>query len=210
MVERDALVAELVRGRLRAGLDVFWDEPHVPAELLELPNVVLTPHIGSATEAARQAMTRLVVDNVLAVLAGREPRRRCSRSRRTRRGSVWIVRSDAHTVEDYIAGAPTERRAALSLLRGLCLEGLVGYQEVMRYGMPGYTRADVVEIGFASQKAYLSLYVARQAALAAGAGRLDGLSVGKGCIRFRRPDQIDPDVVRALLSATVLDDGPVC
>ena len=59
-------------GRLRAGLDVFWDEPNVPAELLELPNVVLTPHIGSATEAARHAMTRIVVDNVLAVLAGRE------------------------------------------------------------------------------------------------------------------------------------------
>ena len=73
LVERDALVRELVGGRLRAGLDVFWDEPDVPRELLELPNVVLTPHIGSATETARYGMTRVVVDNVLAVLAGREP-----------------------------------------------------------------------------------------------------------------------------------------
>ena len=72
VVDRDALIEELVSGRLRAGLDVFWNEPHVPAELLDLPNVVLTPHIGSATEAARHGMTRLVVDNVLAVLAGRE------------------------------------------------------------------------------------------------------------------------------------------
>ncbi len=72
VVDREALIEELVSGRLRAGLDVFWDEPNVPAELLELPNVVLTPHIGSATEAARHAMTRIVVDNVLAVLAGRE------------------------------------------------------------------------------------------------------------------------------------------
>ena len=72
VVDRDALIEELVSGRLRAGLDVFWDEPNVPAELLELPNVVLTPHIGSATEAARHAMTRIVVDNVIAVLAGRE------------------------------------------------------------------------------------------------------------------------------------------
>jgi len=73
VVERDALVRELVSGRLRAGLDVFWDEPNVPREVVELPNVVLTPHIGSATETARYAMTRLVVDNALAVLAGREP-----------------------------------------------------------------------------------------------------------------------------------------
>jgi lactate dehydrogenase-like 2-hydroxyacid dehydrogenase len=62
-----------VDGRLRAGLDVFWDEPNVPPELRDLPNVVLTPHIGSATEAARFGMTRLVVDNVRTVLAGGEP-----------------------------------------------------------------------------------------------------------------------------------------
>jgi glyoxylate reductase len=72
VVDRDALVEELVNGRLRAGLDVFWGEPNVPAELLNLPNVVLTPHIGSATQTARHGMTRLVVDNVIAVLAGRE------------------------------------------------------------------------------------------------------------------------------------------
>ncbi len=43
----------------------------MPAELLDLPNVVLTPHIGSATVATREAMTRLVVDNLLAAAAGR-------------------------------------------------------------------------------------------------------------------------------------------
>jgi glyoxylate reductase len=73
LVDRDALVRELGAGRLRAGLDVFWDEPNVPAELLGLPNVVLTPHIGSATKTARFGMTRVAVDNVLAVLAGRDP-----------------------------------------------------------------------------------------------------------------------------------------
>jgi glyoxylate reductase len=45
----------------------------VPAELLELPNVVLTPHIGSATRQTREAMTRLVVDNLLAVERGDLP-----------------------------------------------------------------------------------------------------------------------------------------
>jgi phosphoglycerate dehydrogenase-like enzyme len=71
LVDEPALVRELASGRIRAGLDVFAHEPHVPPELLELPNVVLTPHLGSATTSTREAMTRLVVDNVLAAEAGK-------------------------------------------------------------------------------------------------------------------------------------------
>ena len=70
IVDEEALVAELVSGRIRAGLDVFANEPHVPEALLSLPNVVLTPHLGSATRQAREAMTRIVVDNVLALERG--------------------------------------------------------------------------------------------------------------------------------------------
>ena len=70
IVDEAALVAELVSGRLRAGLDVFAHEPNVPAELLALPNVVLTPHLGSATRQTREAMTRIVVDNILAFERG--------------------------------------------------------------------------------------------------------------------------------------------
>jgi glyoxylate reductase len=70
IVDEAALVAELVAGRLRAGLDVFAHEPAVPAELLALPNVVLTPHLGSATRQTREAMTRIVVDNILAFERG--------------------------------------------------------------------------------------------------------------------------------------------
>jgi glyoxylate reductase len=73
VVDEDALVAELVSGRLQAGLDVFADEPRVPPQLLDLPNVVLTPHLGSATRRAREAMTRLAVDNLLAVERGDPP-----------------------------------------------------------------------------------------------------------------------------------------
>jgi glyoxylate reductase len=73
LVDQEALVREVISGRLRAGLDVFVGEPDVPEELLALDNVVLTPHIGSATTSARHAMTRLVVDNILAVERGEEP-----------------------------------------------------------------------------------------------------------------------------------------
>jgi glyoxylate reductase len=70
IVDESALVAELVSGRIRAGLDVFAREPHVPEELLRLPNVVLTPHLGSGSRQTREAMTRIVVDNVLAFERG--------------------------------------------------------------------------------------------------------------------------------------------
>ena len=73
VVEEPALVAELVSGRIRVGLDVYADEPKVPEELLGLPNVVLTPHIGSATGQTREAMTRVLVDNVLAFENGQDP-----------------------------------------------------------------------------------------------------------------------------------------
>ena len=66
VIDEPALIAELRSGRIRAALDVFATEPGAPTELIDLPNVVLTPHIGSATTATREAMTRLVVDNLLA------------------------------------------------------------------------------------------------------------------------------------------------
>jgi len=70
VVDEPALVDELVSGRISAGLDVFMNEPHVPEALRGLPNVILTPHIGSATVETRAAMTHIVVENVLALARG--------------------------------------------------------------------------------------------------------------------------------------------
>lgn len=70
IVDEAALVDELVSGRISAGLDVFVEEPQIPVQLFDLPNVVLTPHLGSATVETRAAMTRVLVDNVLAFLRG--------------------------------------------------------------------------------------------------------------------------------------------
>ncbi|SPM29723.1 Lactate dehydrogenase or related 2-hydroxyacid dehydrogenase, partial [Mycobacterium terramassiliense] len=73
VVDQEALVELLVGGALAgAGLDVFADEPHVPAELLGLDNVVLFPHIGSATARTRRAMALLAIHNLDNYLANRE------------------------------------------------------------------------------------------------------------------------------------------
>ncbi len=70
VVDEGELVAALQDGRLgNAGLDVFESEPHVPEALFALDNVVLTPHVGSATEETRQAMGDLTVDNLNAFFA---------------------------------------------------------------------------------------------------------------------------------------------
>lgn len=70
VVDQDALVAALVEGRLGgAGLDVFAAEPEVPAALTELDNVVLLPHVGSATHETRAAMRALTLDNLASWLA---------------------------------------------------------------------------------------------------------------------------------------------
>ncbi|HEX7917224.1 D-glycerate dehydrogenase [Rudaea sp.] len=79
VVNDAALIAALREKRIAgAGLDVFEREPEVPAEMLALDNVVLTPHIGSASLATRRAMASLAVDNLIAALghgpdAGRPP-----------------------------------------------------------------------------------------------------------------------------------------
>ena len=74
VVDEQAMIAALKPGTiLAAGLDVFEREPNVPDELKAMQNVVLLPHIGSASVVTRNAMDQLVVDNLKAWFAGRPP-----------------------------------------------------------------------------------------------------------------------------------------
>jgi lactate dehydrogenase-like 2-hydroxyacid dehydrogenase len=74
VVDEAALIAALqAKTIFAAGLDVFVNEPKVPKELIEMENVVLFPHVGSASVYTRTAMDKLVVDNLLAWAAGKGP-----------------------------------------------------------------------------------------------------------------------------------------
>jgi gluconate 2-dehydrogenase len=71
----DAALATALRDKriAAAGLDVFEGEPKVHPELLKVPNVVLTPHIASATVPTRRAMADLAVDNLIGFLVNHKP-----------------------------------------------------------------------------------------------------------------------------------------
>lgn len=74
LVDESALATALHEGWIAgAALDVYEREPRVTPDLLDLPNVVLTPHIGSADRRTRETIASVVVDNIEAFLAGRRP-----------------------------------------------------------------------------------------------------------------------------------------
>jgi glyoxylate reductase len=73
VLDEEYLIKMLKRGRIfSAGFDVYQNEPNINPELLKLKNVVALPHIGSATEEARNKMSELVAKNVIAVLSGKK------------------------------------------------------------------------------------------------------------------------------------------
>jgi glyoxylate reductase len=83
IINEKALIDALKRRRIfAAGLDVFEREPLISRGLLKLPNVVMLPHIGSATQRAREGMARLAIQGVLGILSGKRVRNEVKYSRR--------------------------------------------------------------------------------------------------------------------------------
>jgi uncharacterized protein YdhG (YjbR/CyaY superfamily) len=118
--------------------------------------------------------------------------------------------SKAATVDEYLTEIPAERREALLRIRGLCVKRLAGYVEDMRYGMPCYSRENVVEVAFASQKQNIALYILRTNVLNEYRPQFTKSAIGKGCIRYRNPNKIDFDMIGEMLDKTVTDTGAVC
>lgn len=72
---------------------------------------------------------------------------------------------------------------------------LQGYEEVMAYGIPGYRKDNVPEVSFNSQKNYISLYILKKDVLGQYREDLKDVNVGKGCIRYTKPEKIDFDLI---------------
>jgi uncharacterized protein YdhG (YjbR/CyaY superfamily) len=109
-----------------------------------------------------------------------------------------------------VAAQPAEWQPTLRKLRAACRKSLGEYREAIAYGMPSYSRDGQGEVAFAKQARYLSLYILKKPVLDAHRRQLSGLSLGKGCVRYRRPDQIDWAVVSSLLAATAACEAEVC
>lgn len=136
------------------------------------------------------------------------------------------MKSDATTVDEYLAGLPEDRREAIEAVRRVVLENLPeGYEECISFGMISYVvplsrypdtynGQPLALASLASQKRHMALYLNNvysdpetrewfAAAYAASGKRLD---MGKSCVRFRRLDHLPLDVVAQAIARTSVDD----
>jgi len=105
---------------------------------------------------------------------------------------------------------PAERLEALKKIRALCQSELKGYEESLRYGGPCYAKNDIPEVGFASQKNNIALYILKLDVMKKYKDEFKGVSMGKGCIRFTKPDKIDYEVVQKMLKGTYESTNTIC
>lgn len=118
--------------------------------------------------------------------------------------------STAPDILSYIREAPAERQPALENLRALCRATHPQHEEVIEYGMPAYKRDGKVDVAFASQKQYISLYVLKAEVVNRWRGEMAGATIGKGCIRFKKPSQIDFAKVEAMLRDSAGSSAAPC
>lgn len=106
------------------------------------------------------------------------------------------------SVEAYLAVVPEQRRPALERLRELVHQHLPDHVEDMTYKMPSYSANGQVEVAFASQKQYISVYFLLPSVMQQHHDRLQGHNYGKCCLRFSHPDRIDWPLLADLLVTT--------
>ena len=136
------------------------------------------------------------------------------------------MRSEAYTIQEYLAELPKERRVAIEVVRAVVLENLPhGYEEVMNWGMityqvplevypDTYNKKPLLYASLASQKNYMSLYLMGiyggeensekfEAAYRATGKRYD---VGKSCVRFRSLDELPLELMGETIASIEMDD----
>ena len=109
-------------------------------------------------------------------------------------------------VDRYLAELSPERKQALTKLRSLIFEVVPDAIESLKYRMPTYEDQGHVLCAFASQKRYMSVYLDTEV-VRAHREELEGPSVGKSCVRFKRQEQVPWDTIRAMLVETVASWG---
>ena len=124
------------------------------------------------------------------------------------------MQSQAKTVTAYRKEVPAERKAALKKMRDMGRKHRTGFEEGITYGGPTYSHNGEAEVGFASQKHFIGLYTLRVRIDVMKAHRellnVKGVSVGKGAIRYSKPERIDFSVVESMLRPTQESEGQVC
>ena len=122
------------------------------------------------------------------------------------------MQSSAEDVKSYLKEVPKGRYETLEKLRRLCLNTLTSYEESMDHGMPCYKKDGTAEVGFASQKNFIALYILKKEVLDAHRDKLNikGVSLGKGCIRYSKPEKIDLAGVQKLLEGTIKSLSIIC
>jgi uncharacterized protein YdhG (YjbR/CyaY superfamily) len=113
------------------------------------------------------------------------------------------MQSTAKTVPAYLKKLPADRRGALSILRKLIKQVAPDAKEVMQSGMPCYVVDGCPLIAFAAQKHFMALYVCEWNAMNKYRDRFGKSNCGKGCVRFKKLDDLPLDVMKEFLEEAV-------
>ena len=109
------------------------------------------------------------------------------------------MQSAAKTVPAYLKELPADRRAALATLRRMIKETVPDAKESMQYGMPVFAVGDCPLFSVASQKHHLALYICQWDAIKKFRGKLGKANYGKGCVRFKKLEDLSLDTVKELI-----------
>ena len=116
------------------------------------------------------------------------------------------MQSNAEKVEDYINALPEDRKNDLTNLRNLILELAPDAIEYMNYGMPYYELNGHL-CAFASQKNYISLYLMNTPVLQRNLELFGKLKIGKGCVRFKKLEDLPIDAVVKVIRESIDDNA---